>query len=91
MLVCISSNPWQFKKCHSTPSWGALMPYTKFIDSKRHMLWQDRNGTWHSTLSGPEMLALGKTNTDDFIENTKLVAEKTGNLDLWKEMFGEDN
>ena len=55
------------------------------------MLWKDRNGTWHSTLSGPEMLALGKTNTDDFIENTKLVAEKTGNLDLWKEMFGEDN
>jgi|TARA_R100000030_G_scaffold82173_1_gene64952 hypothetical protein len=29
------------------------------------------------------------TNTDDFLENTKLVAEKTGNLDLWHEMFGE--
>ena len=51
------------------------------------MLWQDRNGTWHSTLSGPDMLALN--NTDDFIENTKLVAEKTGNLDLWQEMFGD--
>ena len=53
------------------------------------MLWKDRNGTWHSTLSGPDMLALN--NTDDFIENTKLVAEKTGNLDLWKEMFGEED
>ena len=52
------------------------------------MLWTDRNGKMHSTLSGPEMLALN--NTDDFIENTKLVAEKTGNLDLWKEMFGEE-
>ena len=28
--------------------------------------------------------------TDDFIENTKLVAEKTGNLDLWHEMFGDE-
>ena len=29
-------------------------------------------------------------NTDDFLENTKLVAEKTGNLDLWHEMFGDE-
>ena len=28
--------------------------------------------------------------TDDFLENTKLVAEKTGNLDLWHEMFGDE-
>ena len=28
--------------------------------------------------------------TDDFIENTKIVAEKTGNLDLWHEMFGDE-
>lgn len=40
-----------------------------------------------STLSGPELLAL--SNTDDFLENTKIVAEKTGNLDLWHEMFGD--
>jgi hypothetical protein len=53
------------------------------------MLWQDRNGKMHSTLSGAELLALN--NTDDFIENTKLVAEKTGNLDLWEEMFGQDS
>ena len=51
------------------------------------MLWTDRNGKMHSTLSGAEMLAL--TNTDDFIENTKIVAEKTGSLDLWHEMFGD--
>ena len=53
------------------------------------MLWQDRNGTWHSTLSGPDMLALN--NTDDFIEKSKIVEEKNGKIDLWKEMFGEDN
>ena len=41
-----------------------------------------------STLSGPELIAL--SNTDDFIENTKIVAEKTGNLDLWFEMFGDE-
>ena len=28
--------------------------------------------------------------TDDFLENTKLVAEKTGNLDFWHEMFGDE-
>ena len=32
-----------------------------------------------------------KTNTDDFIENTKIVAEKTGSMDLWREMFGDDD
>ena len=52
------------------------------------MLWTDRNGKMHSTLSRPELLAL--TNTDDFIENTRIVAEKTGNLNLWEEMFGDD-
>ena len=30
------------------------------------------------------------TNTDEFLENTKIVAEKTGNLDLWHEMFGDE-
>ena len=60
------------------------------------MLWTDRNGKMHSTLSGPEMLALWarafgeKTNTDEFIENCEAVAEKTGNLNLFEEMFGED-
>ena len=49
------------------------------------MLWKDRNGRMHSTTN-----LLPQTNTDDFIENTKIVAEKTGNLDLWHEMFGDD-
>ena len=31
-----------------------------------------------------------KTNTDEFIENCEAVAEKTGNLNLFEEMFGED-
>ena len=31
------------------------------------------------------------TNTDAFIENTKTVAEKTGSMDLWREMFGDDD
>ncbi len=53
------------------------------------MLWTDRNGTWHSTLSGADMLAL--TNTDQFLENTKECAKITGNLDLWQEMFGDDD
>ena len=53
------------------------------------MLWQDRNGTWHSTLSGPDMLAL--SNTDQFIENCKEVATITGNLNLFEEMFGTDD
>ena len=47
------------------------------------MLWTDRNGKMHSTKLLPQ------TNTDDFIENTKIVAEKTGSLDLWHEMFGD--
>ena len=53
------------------------------------MLWTDRNGKMHSTLSGAELLALN--NTDDFIENAKIVAEKTGNLNLFEEMFGTDD
>ena len=48
------------------------------------MLWTDRNGKMHSTTN-----LLPQTNTDDFIENTKIVAEKTGSLDLWHEMFGD--
>lgn len=48
------------------------------------MLWTDRNGKMHSTTN-----LLPQTNTDDFIENTKVVAEKTGSLDLWHEMFGD--
>ena len=43
----------------------------------------------HSTLSGAELLQL--SNTDEFIENAKLVAEKTGNLNLFEEMFGDDD
>ena len=48
------------------------------------MLWTDRNGKMHSTTN-----LLPQTNTNDFIENTKIVAEKTGSLDLWHEMFGD--
>ena len=48
------------------------------------MLWTDRNGKMHSTTN-----LLPQTNTHDFIENTKVVAEKTGSLDLWHEMFGD--
>ena len=51
------------------------------------MLFKGPNGRICSTLSGPEILAL--SNTDDFIENTKAVAKKTGSLDLWHEMFGD--
>ena len=51
------------------------------------MLFKGPNNRMCSTLSGPELLAL--SNTDDFLENTKIVAEKTGNLDLWHEMFGD--
>jgi hypothetical protein len=70
------------------------------------MFWKDRNGRMHSTLNGTELLAVcdrldqcsakideirsDMSATDDFRENTRLVAEKTGNLDLWKEMFGEE-
>ena len=53
------------------------------------MLFKGPNGRICSTLSGPELIAL--SNTDDFIENTKIVAEKTGSLDLWREMFGDDD
>lgn len=51
------------------------------------MFFNGPHGKMCSTLSGAELLALN--NTDDFIENTKIVAEKTGNLDLWEEMFGD--
>jgi len=53
------------------------------------MLFIGPNGKMCSTLSGAELLALN--NTDDFIENVKMVAEKTGNLNLFEEMFGTDN
>ena len=53
------------------------------------MLFTGPNGKMHSTLSGAEMLALN--NTDDFLENTKECAKITGNLDLWQEMFGDDD
>ena len=52
------------------------------------MLFKGPNGKMCSTLSGPEMLAL--SNTDEFIENCEAVAEKTGNLNLFEEMFGTD-
>ena len=53
------------------------------------MLFKGPNGRICSTLSGPETLAL--TNTDQFLENTKECAKITGNLDLWQEMFGDDD
>ena len=49
------------------------------------MLWKDRNGKMHSTTN-----LLPQTNTDVFIENCEAVAEKTGNLNLFEEMFGTD-
>ena len=52
------------------------------------MLFKGPNGRMCSTLSGPQLLSL--SNTDDFIENTKEVAEKTGSMDLWREMFGDE-
>ena len=52
------------------------------------MLFKGPNNKMCSTLSGPELLAL--SNTDEFIENCEAVAEKTGNLNLFEEMFGED-
>ena len=69
------------------------------------MFWKDRNGRMHSTLNGTELLAVcdrldqcaakideirsDMSATDEFIENTKIVAKKTGNLNLWEEMFGD--
>jgi hypothetical protein len=50
------------------------------------MLWTDRNGKMHSTTN-----LLPKTNADEFLENTKECAKITGNLDLWQEMFGDDD
>ena len=62
------------------------MPYTIHIDSKPTMLWTDRNGKMHSTTN-----LLPQTSTDEFIENCEVVAEKTGNLNLFEEMFGQDS
>ena len=62
------------------------MPYTIHIDSKPTMLWTDRNGKMHSTTN-----LLPQTSTDEFIENCQVVAEKTGNLNLFEEMFGQDS
>ena len=56
------------------------------------MLFKGPYGQICSTISGPEYLALFETNnTDEFIENTKIVAEKTGSMDLWREMYGDDD
>ena len=44
-----------------------------------------------SALSTPYTIRVKGTHlmsTDEFLENTKIVAEKTGNLDLWHEVFG---
>jgi len=51
------------------------------------MLWQDRNGTWHSTVSPIDMK----------IEQSMIDAKANGTLDtwddskgsLWDQMFGE--
>ena len=46
-----------------------------------------------SALSTPYTIRVKRTHlmsTDEFLENTKIVAEKTGNLDLWHEMFGDE-
>ena len=51
------------------------------------MFFNGPNGKLCSTLSGAELLALN--NTDEFWENAKIVAEKTGNLNLFEEMFGD--
>ena len=51
------------------------------------MMFKGPNGKMCSTLSGPELIALN--NTEEFIENCKEVAETTGNIDLFTEMFGE--
>lgn len=51
------------------------------------MFFNGPNGAPCSTLSGAELLALN--NTDEFWENAKIVAEKTGNLNLFEEMFGD--
>lgn len=56
------------------------------------MLFKGPRGAICSTISGPDYLALfEKTNTDEFLENTKECAKITGNLDLWREMFGDDD
>ena len=50
------------------------------------MLFKGPRGAICSTVSLVET-----TNTDDFIENTKECAKITGNIDLWREMFGDDD
>ena len=61
------------------------------------VIWSRQSEKWHrgasSALSIPYTIRVKGTHTmstDDFLENTKLVAEKTGNLDLWHEMFGDE-
>lgn len=61
------------------------------------MIWSRQSEKWHrgasSALSILYTIGVKGTHfmsTDDFIENTKIVAEKTGNLDLWHEMFGDE-
>jgi hypothetical protein len=61
------------------------------------VIWSSQSEKWHrgasSALSTPYNIRVKGTqfmSTDDFIENTKIVAEKTGNLDLWHEMFGDE-
>jgi len=53
------------------------------------MLFNGPRGSVCSTLSASQIVA--QSNTDEFIENTKIVAEKTGAMDLWREMFGDDD
>jgi len=53
------------------------------------MLFKGPRGSVCSTLSASQIVA--QSNTDEFIENTKIVAEKTGAMDLWREMFGDDD
>ena len=53
------------------------------------MLFKGPRGAICSTISGSQIIA--QSSTDEFIENTKIVAEKTGSMDLWREMFGDDD
>ena len=53
------------------------------------MRFKGPNGRECSTLNRDQILEL--TNTDEFNENTRIVAESTDNIDLWHEMFGDDD
>ena len=53
------------------------------------MRFKGPHGRECSTLNRDQILEL--SNTNEFIENTRIVAESTGNLDLWHEMFGDDD